>query len=255
MTRVRKLSSPRGWPFAIADVTVKPVLAALTSRTWIDGHKIPHTGGVLVVSNHISHLDPLTTAHFVYDHGRVPRYLAKSSLFKNPVMGAFLKAAGQVPVERMTAGAAEAFTAAIAAINAGECVVVYPEGTLTRDPHLWPMTAKTGAARLALETRCPVIPIAQWGVQEVLPPYAPFPRLFPRGHVTVQAGDPIDLSDLYDLPRNAEVIAQTNERIMNTLTAMVAALRGEEPPAERFDARKAGLRMTGNPNKPEKRKP
>ena len=54
----------------------------------------------------------------------------------------------------------------------GECVVVYPEGTLTRDPDLWPMTGKSGAARIALETGCPVIPVGQWGAQELLPPYA-----------------------------------------------------------------------------------
>ena len=50
----------------------------------------------------------------------------------------------------------------------GECVVVYPEGTLTRDPDLWPMTGKSGAARIALETGCPVIPVGQWGAQELL---------------------------------------------------------------------------------------
>ena len=60
---------------------------------------------------------------------------------------------------------------AIAAIESGEAVVVYPEGTLTRDPALWPMTGKTGAARIALATGCPVIPMAQWGAQRVLAPY------------------------------------------------------------------------------------
>ena len=57
------------------------------------------------------------------------------------------------------------YDAAVAAVRKGECVVVYPEGTLTRDPAQWPMTGKSGAARIALETGCPVIPVGQWGPQ------------------------------------------------------------------------------------------
>ncbi len=79
--RVRKLSQDRPWTFLVGATILKPLLIPLASRTWIDGDKIPATGGCIVVANHISHLDPLTMAHFVYDHGRVPRYLAKSSLF------------------------------------------------------------------------------------------------------------------------------------------------------------------------------
>lgn len=58
-------------------------------------------------------------------------------------------------------------------IGQGELIGIYPEGTLTRDPNLWPMTGKTGAARIALTTGCPVIPVAQWGPQELLAP-SPF---------------------------------------------------------------------------------
>ena len=79
---------------------------------------------------------------------------------------------------------------------AGECVVVYPEGTITRDPDLWPMAGKSGAARIALATGCPVIPIGQWGAQDLLAPYAKKPDLFPRKPVTMKVGDPVDLSDL-----------------------------------------------------------
>jgi len=73
-----------------------------------------------------------------------------------------LRAAGQIPVERLSKNAIGAFDAAVQAVRAGECVVVYPEGTLTRDPDLWPMVGKSGAARIALETGAPVIPIGQW---------------------------------------------------------------------------------------------
>jgi 1-acyl-sn-glycerol-3-phosphate acyltransferase len=245
---VRKLQQPRGWAFGLGVVVLKPPLLAAVSRTWTDGEKIPAAGGCLVVLNHISHLDPLFAAHFVYDHGRVPRYLAKSGLFENKALGYFLRSAGQIPVERLSRSAAGAYDAAVAAVRSGECVVVYPEGTLTRDPQLWPMTGKTGAARIALETGCPVIPVGQWGAHEVLPPYAKKPDFLPRKEVAKKAGDPVSLDDLAAQPRTPEVLAAATDRIMDAITAIVAELRGEEPPAERFDARKAGVRPTGNPN-------
>lgn len=251
---VRKLSQKRGWAWSFGVATVKPPLLAIVSRTWIDGTKIPATGGCIVVCNHISHLDPLLMAHFVYDHGRIPRYLAKAGVFKNKVLGSFLKAAGQIPVERLSANAAGAFDAAVDAVRAGECVVVYPEGTLTRDPDLWPMVGKSGAARIALETGCPVIPVGQWGAQAVLPPYSSKPDLFPRKNVTMKAGDPIDLEDLRAIePRTQVVINQATDRIMDALTALVAEIRGGQPPAERFDPRKAGVAATGNPRKTNKK--
>src|SRR5690349_7036577 len=247
--KVRKLQQKRGWAFNIAVPIVKPTLLGLTTRTWIDGEKIPATGGCIIAINHISHADPLLAAHFVYDHGRLPRYLAKSGLFKNKTLGGFLRAAGQIPVERLSKNAIGAFDAAVQAVRAGECVIVYPEGTLTRDPNLWPMTGKSGAARIALETGCPVIPIGQWGAQDILYPYAKKPHLFPRKHITMKAGDPVDLSDLVTLPRSQAVINQATDRIMDAITQLVADIRGEVPPAERFDARKSGVTQIGNPNK------
>src|SRR4029078_5940166 len=117
----------------------------------MDGENIPEYRGFILVLNHVSHVDPLTAAHIVYDHGRVPRYLAKSGLFKNRALAFFRRSAGQIPVERLTKNAKGAFDAAVAAVEAGECVVVYPEGTLTRDPDLWPMVGESGGARISLE--------------------------------------------------------------------------------------------------------
>ncbi len=250
--KVRKLQQKRGWAWNIAVPLVKPLLLATTTRTWVGGEKLPETGGCIVVFNHVSHVDPLIAAHFVYDHGRLPRYLAKSGLFKNRVLGYFLTAAGQIPVERLTKSAAGAYDAAVAAVRSGECVVVYPEGTLTRDPAQWPMTGKTGAARIALETGCPVIPVGQWGPQQLLAPYAKRPHLIPPKHITMRAGDPVDLSDLAALPRTPEVVQQATDRIMGALTEQVALIRGEVAPAERFDPRRAGVRQIGNPNKKER---
>ena len=88
-----------------------------------------------------------------------------------PVVGWVVRNSGQIPVFRESRDAAEAFRGAVAAIEAGECVAVYAEGTITRDPDMWPMVGKTGAARVALATGCPVIPVAQWGPEQLLPPY------------------------------------------------------------------------------------
>ncbi|MFC6288410.1 lysophospholipid acyltransferase family protein [Nocardioides sp. GCM10027113] len=251
---VRRHQQKRGWAFSVAVPILKPLLLAATRRTWIDGDRIPEQGGCVLVFNHISHVDPLLAAHIVYDHGRLPRYLAKSGLFRNRALGGFLTAAGQIPVERMTRSAVGAYDAAVEAVRRGECVVVYPEGTLTRDPGMWPMKGKSGAARIALETGCPVIPIGQWGAQDVLPPYSARLRVVPRHEVLMKVGDPVDLADLLTQPRTAEVVHEATDRIMVALTALVADLRGETPPAERFDPRKMGVREIGNPKQDKRRK-
>ena len=227
----------RGWGWAVVVPLVKPVLLATTKRDWRGQERIPRSTGCLLVLNHISHADPLTVGHLLWDHGRVPRYLAKSQLFAHPVLRVLLHAMGQIPVERLTANAVGAYDAAVAAVRRGECVVVYPEGTITRDPDGWPMTGKSGAARIALATGCPVVPIGQWGAQELLAPYAKKPDLFPRKEVTLKVGDPVDLTDLAgDLSRTS--VATATERIMDALTDLVEDIRGETAPAERYDPRK-----------------
>ncbi len=246
--RVRKLQQPRGWAITFAASILKPTLLSATSRTWIDGEKIPATGGCIVAINHISHVDPLLSAHFVYDHGRIPRYLAKSGLFRTRALGGLLSAAGQIPVERLSRNAVGAYDAAVRAIGEGECIVIYPEGTLTRDPDLWPMKGKTGAARIALATGCPVIPVGQWGAHEVLPPYTKTPRLVPRKNIVMKAGDPVPLDDLVALPPGPESTAEATDRIMAAITGIVADLRGETAPAVRYDPRTTGVRPTGNPH-------
>lgn len=238
---VRPLQQKRGWAFSLAVPIIKPTLLATTKRTWIDGEKIPATGGCILVFNHVSHIDPLTAAHIVYDHGRMPRYLAKSGLFKNPALSYFLQAAGQIPVERLSRNAKGAFDAAVAAVRAGECVVVYPEGTLTRDPGLWPMVGKTGIARVALLTKAPVIPVAQWGAHEVVPPYAKEKkvRLLPRKTLRVLAGPPVDLTEFYGQEPTPEVLRQITETIMLRVTEQLAELRGEPAPAALYNPRAA----------------
>ena len=244
-----KRREPRGWAVITAAVILKPPLIAFISRDWIDLHKIPKTGGCVVVFNHVSYLDPLTSAHLIDAAGRTPRYLAKSGLFENRLLGGFLKAAGQIPVARMSADAVGAFAAGVQGIHDGKAIIVYPEGTITRDPDGWPMRGKSGAARIALETGCPVIPVGQWGPQEVLPAYTKKPLLFPRKTVHLKVGDPVDLSDLLAQEHSNAVVLQATDRIMAALTRLVEDLRGEKAPEKRFDPRTAGVQETGNPKK------
>jgi 1-acyl-sn-glycerol-3-phosphate acyltransferase len=213
---------------------IRPVLLASTRRDWRGVEHLPRDRGFIAVGNHFTNIDPLTFAHYLYDNGFAPRILAKASLFAVPVLGGLLRRTGQIPVYRSTAKAAASLQSAVEALAAGECVAAFPEGTLTREPNLWPMAGKTGAARLALATRAPVIPIAQWGPQNLLGRYKKLFKPIPRKLVTVVAGPPVDLSDLYDRPQNAAVLGEATERVMADITALLAEIRGEPAPAERF---------------------
>jgi 1-acyl-sn-glycerol-3-phosphate acyltransferase len=246
--RVRRLQQKRGWVFALAASVLKPLFFLTTKPEWHDGLKIPATGGCVIALNHVTKIDPLTAAHFVYDHGRLPRYLAKSDLFKKQPLKKIMVDASQIPVQRLSANAVGAFDAAVAAVEAGECIVVYPEGTITRDPDMWPMKGKSGAARIALATGCPVIPVGHWGAHALLAPYSKRPDLFPRKKIVVKAGDPVDLSDLLDREPTAAVVNEATERIMAAITSLVEDIRGEQAPAERFDPRRAGVSEIGNPH-------
>ncbi|MBX6750107.1 MAG: 1-acyl-sn-glycerol-3-phosphate acyltransferase [Micromonosporaceae bacterium] len=202
----------------------------MTRRDWRGMENIPATGPVIIVANHMSHADPLVLAHFVYDAGRWPNFLAKSGLFRVPVLGWLLRAVDQTPVERGTVDAVKALDAAIAALRDGKCVLIYPEGTTTKEPDLWPMRGKTGVARLWLATGAPVVPVAMWGPQRIFDPRTRTLRLKPRTPVSVVAGPPLDLSAWQDAPVNTRTLAEITDHIMTTVRDMVAQLRGGTPP-------------------------
>jgi 1-acyl-sn-glycerol-3-phosphate acyltransferase len=123
---------------------------------------------------------------------------------------------------------------------------IYPEGTLTRDENLWPMIAKTGAARLALITKLPIIPVAAWGIGDVLAPYNKIPRIWPRSKITLRAGKPIDMSLWYGKEDDPAALAQATLHIMGELTTMLEVIRGEKRPAHIFDPHTSDLPRTGN---------
>ncbi|RKS80603.1 1-acyl-sn-glycerol-3-phosphate acyltransferase [Motilibacter peucedani] len=230
----------QGPSYRVAVDVLKPLLMVFTRKQWDGVERLPREGGVIVVANHISVADPVGMARFIHDNQRRPRFLAKASLFSMPVVGWVLGGADQIPVHRDSRDAAKAFTAAVAAVKSGECVIIYPEGTTTRDPELWPMQARTGAARIALLTDAPVVPVAQWGAHELLPRGTKLPRLLPRKTLAFRVGEPVRLDDLREGPMTAEVLREATARILDAITAELEVLRGTKAPAERYDPRAHG---------------
>ncbi|MEE6282263.1 lysophospholipid acyltransferase family protein [Georgenia sunbinii] len=226
--------------YRVAANVILPIMRLVARRDWQGAEHLPKTGGFIAVGNHVTNLDAVVFAHFLYDHGAPPLFLAKHSLFEVPVFGAALRSSGQIPVHRNSAGASAALGPARKVLDSGNVLGMFPEGTFTRDPQMWPMTARTGAARLALATQVPIIPVAQWGAQDILGRYAKVPHLLPRKTLHVHAGPPVHLTDLYDRPTDPAALREATERIMRTLTGMVADIRGEQPPARMYDVRTDG---------------
>jgi 1-acyl-sn-glycerol-3-phosphate acyltransferase len=211
---------------------VKPLMILMTRRDWSGMEHVPAEGGMIFAVNHLSEADPLVVAHFVYDAGRWPQFLAKSSLFKIVGFGAFLHAVGQIPVYRGTADAARSLEAAAAAIRAGDGIIIYPEGTTPKQGDLWPQRGKTGIARLVLETGAPVVPVVTWGPQRLIDPRTHKLRPLPRTPVTVVAGPPIDLSKWQGAEPTAANLHAITDEIMTVLRDMLAKVRGEEAPPQ-----------------------
>ena len=235
MVRASRRNPRPGAAFTFIEAICRPLLVVLVKRDWRGKQNVPREGGVIVVANHYSFFDPISVGHFLVAAGRTPRFLAKAAVFKQPTLGKLFRAAGQIPVHRESRDAALAFKDALAAVERGETIIVYPEGTMTKDPNLWPMVGKTGAARIALRTGAPVLPIAQWGAQEVFAHYSKKPDFFPRKTLKVTAGKPIDLRAEFGPEITSEALRSATEHIMDVITGMLAELRGEQPPAERFD--------------------
>lgn len=243
MTVVRRQPSRYDlpWSYHAVIAAVRPLLQAGTRRDWAGGEHLPREGGFIVAGNHYSEVDPLTLAHYLVDHGHPPFYLAKSSLFEVPLLGRALTHLEQVPVYRASSRARDALVAARDALAEGRCIVIMPEGTLTRDPDLWPMRAKPGVGRLALTSGAPVVPVAQWGAQRLLGRYARRPgNLLARPVQQVLAGPPVDLSDLQDRAEDPRAHTEATTRIMAAVTAQLATLRGETPPEHPHEHRETG---------------
>ena len=235
MSRLHKPKA--GFWIRLCVVILYPLDGLLFRLRWRDQDRIPapQDGGVIIAINHISHIDTILMARFVWASGRVPRFMIKGSLFTKPVLGRIFRGAGQVPVYRGTTDAAESLREAVAALHRGECIVIYPEGTITKDPEQWPMLGKTGIARLHLLTPdTPVIPVGQWGAQQRKRAADAKGGRFARRESLAAAGKPVDLSRFRGVEPTAANLREITDTIMSAVRDEVALLRNEPAPQEFF---------------------
>jgi 1-acyl-sn-glycerol-3-phosphate acyltransferase len=179
------------------------------------GDRIPREGAAILASNHVSYLDPLTLAWLADLQGRRVRFLAKAELFDKFALGAALRSVHQIPVQRGSRDAADSLVAAVDALRAGECVTVFPEGTISLD--LEPMVGKSGTARLAKASGVAVTPVGLWGTHRIL-----FKGRKPRWRwgvaQTAVIGEPVAVGPDDD-------VKDATDRIMEAISACVRRAR------------------------------
>jgi 1-acyl-sn-glycerol-3-phosphate acyltransferase len=231
----RRTGEPLGGWWRLTYGVLNVPVSYLFRLRYRDAELLPVAGPVIVAANHVSHADPLLLAKFILDRGRVPRFLAKDSLFRGRLLGRALLGMGHIPVERNSIDAQLALEPAIRSLRDGRVIVMYPEGTVTRDPDGWPMIGRLGTARLALaRPDVPVIPIAQWGVQDSINLYKKRVRLIPRPRHTIAAGPPVDLSAFRGEEPSATTLFRMTELIMTDVRNLVADVRGVPAPTGAF---------------------
>ena len=228
MARSRR--GPVGFWIRLCVVVIWPLVGTVFKLRLRNLERMPASGGVIVATNHVSYADPLVFARFVWDAGRVPRFLIKDSLFRLFFVGRVMRGAKQIPVSRGSSDAERSLRNAVEALGRGECVCIYPEGTVTRDPDFWPMVGRTGVARLALSADVPVVPVAQWGPQQAVDVYHKRYRPFPRKEAWCVVGDPVDLSAYRGRPLTAELLREVTDLIMRAVRDELAQVRGEPAP-------------------------
>ncbi|TMK76308.1 MAG: 1-acyl-sn-glycerol-3-phosphate acyltransferase [Actinobacteria bacterium] len=219
------MQKPDAW-FDVAHLALRPGMAFWFNWRFEGMEHIPREGPVLIAGNHISYFDPLAHAYMLVKAGRHARFLAKKELYGNRLLRRALMGAGQIPVERGS-GSMAPVHAAVKALQAGEAVMVYPEGTVTKDPDHLPMQGRTGIARLTLASEVPVLPLAVWGSQHVWQRGARSPR-FGRP-IWLKAGAPRDFSEFEDRRDDPEALRAVTDAIMADLTQLVADLRRRYP--------------------------
>jgi 1-acyl-sn-glycerol-3-phosphate acyltransferase len=228
----------------VCEIVLFPLTHLLGRRRYAGAHRIPERGAALIVANHISHIDPIFDVVYVRETGRLPHVMAKASLWRIPLIGRVLSGTQQIPVERGNGAGQKALAAATEVLAQGGVVVIYPEGTVTKDPDMWPMRPRAGVAALALSGDFPVIPVAHWGSNHVYTSYVKGRRFkpLPRKDVHVVAGEPIDLSAWRGRPVDNRAIRDVSYLIMQRIGEMVAELRGEQAPEGLFNPNGAGRR-------------
>ena len=217
---------------------VRFLLHLLTRRTLAGAEHLPADGSVIVVGNHLSVADAFILTTTVARRGRRIRMLGTAGLFSTPLLGALLRKVGYIPVHRRSSDPAAALAPAREALAAGQCLGLYPEGSITRLPGSWPARGKTGVVRLALDTGAPVVPLAQWGTHRFVGSEGTRWRalLSPltRPRVGVRLGPPLDLRALLGVGSGAEATGEQlragADAVMDALVGELAVLRGEPAP-------------------------
>jgi 1-acyl-sn-glycerol-3-phosphate acyltransferase len=226
---VSRAHTPKaGFWIRLCVVVLYPLDSLLFKIRWHHLDRIPETGGVLLAVNHISQADTAAMARMIWQSGRIPRFLIKSSVFSWPIIGRVMSGAGQIPVHRATNEAANSLQHAVAALRRGEAVIIYPEGTITQDRDYLPMQGRTGVARIALAApEIPVYPIGQWGAHQTLGRRGRF-RPIPRKRHEASVGPRLDLAPFYNDEPSADTVRALTDEIMRAITHEVLGLRGDQ---------------------------
>lgn len=215
------------WMYRLVRAILVPFLRLGWRWRFIDLHKIPANGPVIIAANHISYFDPLCHVLCVDTAGRVQRVFAKEELFRNPLLRWILKSTRMIPVKRGS-GEQGPVDAARVALNDGDVIVLYPESTLTNRADLLPMQGKTGVARLALSTGVPVVPVAVWGSHWVIPPGAKRIKGW-RKLCLLKVGDPMTFEAMIGKQEDADARRDVTDRVMKELERLVVDLQGLHP--------------------------
>jgi 1-acyl-sn-glycerol-3-phosphate acyltransferase len=213
--------------FQLVHWTLRPSITLWFNWRFEGLEHIPREGSVLVACNHISYFDPLAHGMMMVRAGRRPRFLAKRELYANPLLLRVLTGAKQIPVDRGT-GSAAPLDAAKAALERGEAVMVYPEGTITQNADFTPMEGRTGVARLTLAADVPVLPIAVWGTHRMWQRSGPGDLRFGRP-IWLKAGAPMDLSEFESDQEDPATLRKVTHTVMEELARLANDLRIRYP--------------------------
>lgn len=235
-------------PLKLVALIVRPIVRLMFKVEAEGIEKLPKQGAYILTPNHATNVDALAVAYFIYVHlRRAPHFLTKEGLFKIPVVGSILLSAGQIPVFRKGGQRNDdSLRIAYAYLAKGHSICVFPEGTLTREPNMWPMRGKTGAVRLALESGVPVYPVGHWGSEQVLSRYSSKFRPAFWKKVRFLVGEEIDLSQYRKKQLSPAELNEATEKVMRSITALVEELRGEKAPGELWNPVAMGQSETGN---------
>lgn len=202
------------------------VLVGWLLRYWvryyraIDADKVPREGGVFLICNHTTGMDPFLLGYPIVE--RQPAGPGKIELFENPVAGYLMRAIGMFPLRQGVADAA-AVRAMIQLYRRDHLVMVYPEGGRSPTRELMPFVPEF--ARLMIRLRARIVPAAIAGGGDLLPMGSYLPR--PGKAVVVVYGDELDLSNFYDRPMTPELAQEAAQVMFDAVAALLARARSE----------------------------